>query len=112
MHSSRRRVGVVAALMGLCLALSGCGTADVTPKSAAPGGADPVAWMGAFCAGLGEVIAAEAAAAKPPSTPQGQKDALLTLADTTNRLLLKPLKNSPSLASRGSPTGNRLRTAQ
>jgi hypothetical protein len=41
--------------------------------------------MGVFCAGLGEVIAAEAAAAKPPSTPQDQKDALLTLADTTQQ---------------------------
>jgi hypothetical protein len=41
--------------------------------------------MDVFCQGLGQVIDAGAAAAKPPSTPQGEKDALLTLADTTQQ---------------------------
>ena len=39
--------------------------------------------MGLFCSDLKEVIAADAAAAKPPLTPQDQKNAVLTLADTT-----------------------------
>jgi hypothetical protein len=83
--SSRRRIGV-AVVLGLGLALGGCGSSGTTAKPAAtPRGADPVAWMGVFCQGLGQVIDAGAAAAKPPSTPQGEKDALLTLADTTQQ---------------------------
>ena len=105
MHSSRRRVGVVAALMGLCLALSGCGSADVTPQSAAPRGADPVAWMDVFCAGLSKVVAAEAAAAKPPSTPQGQKDALLTLADTSQQAFTQAAQKLTQLGPPGITNG-------
>jgi hypothetical protein len=82
--SPRRRVGVVVAL-SLGLALGGCGSADKTAKPAAPQGADPVVWMGAFCQGLGQVIGAATAAANPPSTPQGEKEALLTLADSTHQ---------------------------
>jgi hypothetical protein len=90
--SSRRRVGVTAgqagtataALLALSLALGGCGSADVKPKPATLQGANPVAWVGAFCGGLGEVIAGEATAKTQP-TPQGQKDELLKFADSTQQ---------------------------
>jgi hypothetical protein len=87
--SSRRPVGVVA-LLALGLAMGGCASADVTskaptPKPAAPKGSDPVAWTGAFCGGLGGVIAAVSAIAKSPQTPQGQKDGLLEFADTAQQ---------------------------
>jgi hypothetical protein len=81
-RTSRRRVGVAVGL-GLVVALAGCGSGADTVKPAAPTGADPVAWMGVFCEGLGEVVSAAATAANSPSTPQGEKDALLTQADAT-----------------------------
>lgn len=84
MPSSRRPVGVVA-LLALGLALGGCGSAAVTAKPAAPKGSDPVAWTGAFCGGLGDVITAVSAIAKSPSTPQGQKDGLLAFADSAQQ---------------------------
>lgn len=85
MPSSRRPVGVVA-LLALGLALGGCGSAAVTPKpAAAPKGSDPVAWTGAFCGGLGDVITAVSAIAKSPPTPQGQKDGLLQFADSAQQ---------------------------
>jgi len=83
-RAPRRRVGVAVGL-GLVVALAGCGSGDVAAKPAAPTGADPVAWMGVFCEGLGEVVSAGAAAAKPPSTPQGEQDALLTQADAARQ---------------------------
>ena len=86
MPASRRQVGVVV-LLALGLAVGACGSNDVKTKPAAPQGADPVTWVGAFCGGLGDVVAAEAAAAKPPATPQGQKDGLLKLADLTQQAL-------------------------
>jgi hypothetical protein len=82
--SSRRPVGVVA-LLALGLALGGCGSAAVTAKPAPPKGSDPVAWTGAFCGGLGDVIAAVSAIAKSPPTPQGQKDGLLAFADSAQQ---------------------------
>ena len=86
MSSSHQRVGIVA-LLTLILALDGCSSTDVKAKPTVPPGASPVAWIGAFCGGLGDVVAAEAAAAKPPATPQGQKDGLLKLADLTQQAL-------------------------
>ncbi|MGB6226684.1 MAG: hypothetical protein WBF76_15285, partial [Pseudonocardiaceae bacterium] len=92
MPSARRRVAVAASragnaavtLLALSLALGGCGSADVKPKPATPQGANPVAWVGAFCSGLGEVIAGEATAKTQP-TPHGQKDELLKFADSTQQ---------------------------
>lgn len=86
MPSSRRRVGV-AAVLALGIALTGCGgSADVKPKPpAAPPGSDPVAWAGAFCGGLGEVIGGVSAIANSPQTPQGQKDGLLQFSDIAQR---------------------------
>jgi len=81
---ARCRVGVVG-LLALGLALGGCGSADVKAKPAAPQGADPVAWVGLFCGGLGDVIAGASAIPKSPPTPQGQKDGLLKLADVTQQ---------------------------
>ncbi|MBW0009585.1 MAG: hypothetical protein JO063_05615 [Pseudonocardiales bacterium] len=67
--------------MALALGLAGCGSADPTPKPAAPQGSDPVAWAGAFCGGLGDVLAGVSAIAKAQPTPQGQKDGLLEFSD-------------------------------
>lgn len=83
-RASRRRVGVAVGL-GLVMVLSGCGSGDATAKPASPTGADPVAWMGVFCEGLGEVVSAAATAANSPSTPQGEKNALLTQADAARQ---------------------------
>lgn len=86
MPASHPRVGVVV-LLALGLAIGGCGSAEVPVKPMAPQGVDPVAWVDAFCGGLGDVMAAEATAAKPESTSQDQKDQLLTLADATQQAL-------------------------
>jgi hypothetical protein len=103
--SSRRRIGVVV-LLGLGLALGGCGSGGATAKpSATPQGADPVAWMGAFCQGLSQVIDAGAAAAKPPSTPQGEKDTLVTLADTTQQALTTTAQKLTELGAPGITDG-------
>jgi hypothetical protein len=103
--SSRRRIGV-AVVLGLSLALGGCGSGGATAKpSATPQGADPVAWMGVFCQGLGQVIDAGAAAAKPPSTPQGEKDALVTLADTTQQAFTTTAQKLTQLGAPGITDG-------
>ncbi|MGH3573295.1 MAG: hypothetical protein ACRDUW_15910 [Pseudonocardiaceae bacterium] len=93
--TSRRDRGVTAsrtcksaaAAVVLGLALAGCGgSANVAPKPpAAPPGSDPVAWAGAFCGGLGEVIGGVSAMAKAQPTPQGQKDGLLEFSDIAQR---------------------------
>ena len=103
--SSRRRIGV-AVVLGLGLALGGCGSGGATAKpSATPRGADPVAWMGVFCQGLGQVIDAGAAAAKPISTPQGEKDALLTLADSTQQAFTTTARKLTQLGAPGITDG-------
>lgn len=66
--------------MALSLSLAGC-AANVTPKPAAPQGADPVAWAGTFCGGLGDVLGGVSVMAKAQPTPQGQKDGLLEFSD-------------------------------
>jgi hypothetical protein len=76
--------------VALALALAGCGSADVKPadakpKPAVPQGSDPVAWAGALCGGLGDVIAGVSAIAKAQPTPQGQKDGLLEFSDIAQR---------------------------
>lgn len=86
MVSSRRRSGVV--ILALGLALAGCGSGDTKSDAKpppTPQGADPVAWVGAFCGGLGKVITAAAALGTAQSTPQGQKDGLLAFADSTRQ---------------------------
>lgn len=72
-------------LLALAAALAGCGSANVTAKPAAPHGANPVAWVGVFCAGFADVVAAQNQAAKTLPTSQGHKDGLLKLADTTQQ---------------------------
>lgn len=76
-----------AAVVVLGLGLTGCGgSANVPPKPpAAPPGSDPVAWAGAFCGGLGEVIGGVSAMARAQPTPQGQKDGLLEFSDIAQR---------------------------
>ncbi|MBA2473651.1 MAG: hypothetical protein H0V41_15985 [Pseudonocardiales bacterium] len=95
MPPSRRGRGVTvgragnwaAAVLALGLALTGCGgSTDVAPKPpAAPPGSDPVAWAGAFCGGLGEVIGGVSAMVKAQPSPQGQKDGLLEFSDIAQR---------------------------
>jgi hypothetical protein len=80
---SRHRSGVI--IVALALALAGCGSAEVKPKPAVPQGSDPVAWVGALCGGLGDVIAGVSAIAKAQPTPQGQKDGLLEFSDIAQR---------------------------
>lgn len=86
MPSSRHHVSTVVVL-ALGVALAGCGSAPSTAKPATPEvrGADPVAWVGVYCAGLAEVAAAQTQAAKMPSTPQGHKEGLLMVADTAQQ---------------------------
>jgi hypothetical protein len=99
------RIGV-AVVLGLGLALGGCGSGGATAKpSATPQGADPVAWMGVFCGGLDQVIDAGAAAAKPPPTPQGEKDALVTQADATQQALTTTAQKLTQLGAPGITDG-------
>jgi hypothetical protein len=87
-----RPVAAVLLVLGLALggsALAGCGSSSgssgVKAKPAAPQGSDPVTWAGAFCGGLGDVIAGVSAIAKSQPTPQGQKDGLLEFSDIAQR---------------------------
>jgi len=82
--SLRCRAGVAA---GVLLALAGCGSGsgDAKPAAAASQGSDPVAWTGAFCGGLGDVISGVSAIAKSDTSPQGQKNGLLEFSDIAQR---------------------------
>lgn len=95
MPSSRRRSGVV--ILALVLALAGCGSGDAKNSGdampATPTGADPTAWVGAFCGGLSGVIAGAAAMGKAQPTPQGQKDGLLAFADSSQRAMAATARN-------------------
>ncbi|MGH3549821.1 MAG: hypothetical protein ACRDQU_17275 [Pseudonocardiaceae bacterium] len=105
MHASRHRVGIAAgragypfvALLALGLALGGCSSAGVKAQPPALQGADPVAWAGAFCGGLGDVIAGAAAVAKSPPSPQGQKDGLLQFADVAQQAFANTAKKLTQL---------------
>ena len=69
MDSLYRHVGVMTSLV-VGLMLGGCASANVNAKPSASQGANPVTWAGAFCSGLGDVIAGRAEVAKmQPSTP-------------------------------------------
>jgi hypothetical protein len=85
--SARRRTGVSAlVLLALGLGLGACSSAaDVKAQPAAPQGADPAVWAGAFCGGLGDVITGVSAIAKSQPSPQGQKDGLLEFTDIAQR---------------------------
>ncbi|MGH3873564.1 MAG: hypothetical protein ACRDSR_18995 [Pseudonocardiaceae bacterium] len=95
MSASRRRSGVVT--LALILALAGCGSGDAKnpadAKPAPPQGADPVAWVGAFCGGLRGVISGAAALGQAQATPQGQKDGLLAFADSSQRAMADTARN-------------------
>ncbi|MGH3785575.1 MAG: hypothetical protein ACRDRG_03285 [Pseudonocardiaceae bacterium] len=69
-------------LLALGLTLSGCSSDD---KGTAPQGSEPVAWVGTFCNGLGDVIAGVSKITKSAPTPQGQKDGLLAFSDTAQQ---------------------------
>lgn len=88
MASLRCRTGVAAsALLTVALtgALTGCGSGSSDAKPPAPPSSDPVAWTGAFCGGLSDVISGVSAIAKSDTTPQGQKDGLLEFSDIAQR---------------------------
>lgn len=91
MPSSRRGAGVTGGstvvLLALGLALGGCSGSADDAKASPPAlqGADPVAWTGAFCGGLGEVIAGVSVIARSAATPQGQKDGLLEFSEVAQR---------------------------
>jgi hypothetical protein len=80
---SRRRSGVI--VLALALVLAGCGSGDAKPATSKAIDSDPVAWVGAFCGGLGDVLAGVASIAKSQPTPQGQKDGLLAFSDSAQR---------------------------
>jgi len=67
--------------------LAGCSSADVTANPSAPPGANPTVWVGAFCGGLGEVIAGQSQAAAVQPTPQLRKDSLIKFADNAQQAL-------------------------
>ncbi len=107
MSSSRRCVSVVG-LLTLGLALGGCGTADVKPTIVIPEGVDPVAWVGSFCGGLGNVIAGASAIPKTPSTPQAQKDGLLKFADSAQQAFSGTAQKLTQLGKPGITDGKRV----
>lgn len=84
MPLTRCRAGVVVGVL-LTLAFTGCGSGSGDAKPAASQGSDPVAWTGAFCGGLGEVISGVSAIAKSDTSPQGQKNGLLEFSDIAQR---------------------------
>lgn len=103
-----RHVGVIA-LVVLSLALSGCGSVSVNAKpstSPVPQGADPVAWVGALCGGLGEMVAGAEVMKTEPSTPQGQKDGLLKIADTAQRAFTNTANKLSQLGPPAITNGN------
>ena len=103
-----RHVGVMALLV-LSLTLGGCGSTNVRAKPSttpAPQGANPVAWVGVLCSGLGEVIAGAEAMTTEPSTPQGQKDGLLKLADTTQQAFTNTANKLTQLGPPAIANGN------
>ncbi len=107
--SVRRAGSSTVVLLSLGLALAGCGSAaDVKPKPAAPQGADPVAWVGSFCGGLGDVISGVSAIAKSQPTPQGQKDGLLEFSDIAQRAFSNTAQNLTKLGPPRVTDGKRL----
>jgi hypothetical protein len=91
------------------MALAGCGSADVKPKPAATlQGSDPVAWAGAFCGGLSDVIAGISAIAKAQPTPQGQKDGLLEFSDIAQRAFANTAHKLEQLGSPRIVDGKRI----
>ena len=113
MVSSRRRSGVI--ILALVLALAGCssggsgdakGSNDTT--SPAPTGADPVAWVGAFCEGIGEMITAVAAQGKAEPTPQGKKDGMLAVAGSTEQSFTNIARKLEQVGPPGITDGERV----
>ncbi|MGH8966346.1 MAG: hypothetical protein ACRDXB_13605, partial [Actinomycetes bacterium] len=114
MLSSRRPFFVV--ILALVLALAGCGTGDANggakdsgdAKAVPPKGAEPVAWVGAFCSGLSEVVAGAAALGKAEATPQGQKDGLLAFADSSQRAMSGTARKLEQVGPPGITDGKRI----
>jgi hypothetical protein len=118
--SSRRPIGVV--ILALVLALAGCSSGDSgnanggaqdsgdsgAAKPAPPKGAEPVAWVGAFCSGLSEVIVGATALGKAETTPQGQKDGLLAFADSSQRAMSETARKLEQVGSPGIADGQRI----
>jgi hypothetical protein len=101
----------VIVLLALGLALGGCGSGDPTPNPAAPPGSDPVAWVGAFCGGLGDVIAGASAVTTSQPSLQGQKDGLLEFSDIAQRAFTNTARQLTELGPPRITDGKGVQTA-
>lgn len=114
MPSPRCRAGAgLGVLLSLGLALAGCGSDsgsnDAKPPPSVPQkGSDPVAWTGAFCGGLSDVISGVSAIAKSQATPQGQKDGLLEFSDIAQRAFANTAQKLEQLGPPRITDGKRL----
>ena len=116
MPSTRCRASAgLGVLLSLGLALTGCGSDagsgsdQAKPKPGVPAkGADPVAWTGAFCGGLSDVISGVSAIAKSQGTPQGQKDGLLEFSDIAQRAFANTAQKLETLGPPKITDGTRL----
>ncbi len=100
-------------LLSLGLALAGCGSDSSSSDAPAPPGvpqkgSDPVAWTGAFCGGLSDVIGGVSAIAKSQATPQGQKDGLLEFSDIAQRAFANTAQKLEQLGPPRITDGTRL----
>lgn len=93
------RLGVSAGvLLSLGLVVTGCGSgSDARSSAASQQGSDPVAWTGALCTGLGDVIGAVVATAKSGPSPQNQKEGLVAFFDTAQRAFTNTAQKLESL---------------
>ena len=114
MPLSRCRAGAgLGVLLSLGLVLAGCGSDSGSGKTASKPdvplkGSDPVAWTGAFCGGLSDVIGGVAAIAKSQGTPQGQKDGLLEFSDIAQRAFTNTAQKLEALGPPRITDGTRL----
>lgn len=114
MPSPRCRAGAgLGVLLSLGLALAGCGSDSGSSAAPAPPGvpqkgSDPVAWTGAFCNGLSDVIGGVSAIAKSQATPQGQKDGLLEFSDIAQRAFANTAQKLDQLGPPRITDGKRL----
>jgi hypothetical protein len=82
---SLRRSGA-GVLLVLGVTLAGCGSGEAEPTGRGTDGSDPVAWVGAFCGGIGEVLG-KADTLRDAPDAQAQKQALLSYIDGTAQAL-------------------------
>ncbi|MGH3797326.1 MAG: hypothetical protein ACRDSP_20825 [Pseudonocardiaceae bacterium] len=79
-------------LLVLGIALAGCGSGGTSQQAGAPTGpplkgADPKAWVGVFCDGIGAVAAGGSILQQQQTTSQSQKDTLIRFIDSTQQAM-------------------------